>query len=85
MKTTFSYFPGMFENTAPVVKTKSKMIWNIKIVYNGLIKSHMENTAVAWGCSNNSKIIKICILQKKVAIERYNSDPISHNLGILKF
>ena len=31
MKTTFSYFPGMFENPEPakILKKKSKLLWNI--------------------------------------------------------
>ena len=36
MKTTFSYFPGMFEIPAPVKyyfkKTKSKILWNINFI-----------------------------------------------------
>ena len=36
MKTTFSYFPGMFENPAPAKyyfkKTKSKILWNINYI-----------------------------------------------------
>ena len=36
MKTTFSYFPGMFENPAPekyyFIKTKSKTFWNINYI-----------------------------------------------------
>ena len=34
MKTTFSYFPGMFENPTPakIIKKKSKILWNINYI-----------------------------------------------------
>ena len=36
MKTTFSYFPGMYENPAPakyyLKKTKLKIFWNINYI-----------------------------------------------------
>ena len=34
MKTTFSYYPGMFENPAPakIILKKSKILWNINYI-----------------------------------------------------
>ena len=33
MKTSFSYFPGMFKNTAPAVKTSEILIFEINQKY----------------------------------------------------
>jgi len=61
-----------------------------KLVYNSLIKSHLEYGILAWGSSANKKLGKLCTLQKKairiLANSGYNvhTDPLFSNLGILK-
>ena len=39
-----------------------------KVVYNSLIKSHLEYRILAWGSSSNSKLDKLYKLQKKQCV-----------------
>ena len=38
MKTTFSYFPGMFENPAPTVKNLEVYCFQLLVLLNGKVK-----------------------------------------------
>lgn len=61
-----------------------------KLVYNTLVKSHLQYGIMSWGGCNNSKIHKLYKLQKKVirtlANDSYvaHTDPLFARLGILK-
>ncbi len=49
MKTTFSYFPRMFENPAPAVKTSCERNINFKKIKN-IMKYQLHSTANASNC-----------------------------------
>jgi hypothetical protein len=62
-----------------------------KLVYNSLIRSHIEYGIIAYGGSNNKGLIKIKKLQKRavrtVAIKSWSShtDPLFERMQLLKF
>ena len=62
-----------------------------KIIYNCLVRTHLEYGILIWGINKSKNINKIITLQKKavrnVARRGYNShaDPIFGMLGLLKF
>ena len=65
---------------------------NIMImIYNSLIKCHLEYACIAWGSNSSKKLDKIAKLQKKavriITNSKYNAhtDPIFGKLNILKF
>ena len=63
----------------------------LKLIYNSLVKSHLEYGILAWGNSNSKEISKISIMQKKIIRNldnsKYNAhtDPIFTKHNILKF
>ena len=59
MKTTFSYFPRMFENPAPAVKTncKLKVIWKKKHYEISTIYECVEKLSIIISCN-----IRICLI-----------------------
>ena len=62
-----------------------------KSLYNSLFRSHAEFGILSWGCSNQTKLNKICTLQKKCVRNvanvglRAHSEPLFSKLGILTF
>lgn len=62
-----------------------------KLVYNTLVKSHMEYGIIAWGGCKNSKVQKLFRVQKKIIRNLANDDFVAHTdplfakLGVLKF
>ena len=61
------------------------------MIYNSLIKCHLEYACIAWGSNSSKKLDKIAKLQKKavriITNSKYNAhtDPIFGKLNILKF
>ena len=62
-----------------------------KLIYNSLIKSHLEYGILAWGACNNTKLKKIKSTQKKCVCNLLNKkisahlNPLLSRLEILKF
>ena len=62
-----------------------------KLIYESLVKSHLNYNVLCWGRANDSRVNKIKKIQKKcirnLANKKYSShtDPIFNDLGILKF
>ena len=61
------------------------------LIYNSLVKSHLEYGILAWGNAKSKEINKISIIQKRIirtlSNSKYNAhtDPIYSCLKILKF
>ena len=62
-----------------------------KLIYESLVKSHLNYNVLCWGRANDSRVNKIKKIQKKcvrnLANKKYSShtDPIFNDFGILKF
>jgi hypothetical protein len=62
-----------------------------KLIYESLVKSHLNYNVLCWGSTNNSRVKKIRKIQKKcirnLGNKSYSShtDPIFNDLSILKF